>query len=347
MPTKEKILIELSGGVDSAAAAYLLKQQGYNCVGTMMKLHNSSSLESEINNANEICKKLKIPFELIDFQNEFKEKVINYFIETYKVAKTPNPCVECNKHMKFGIMFEVAKSLGCTIIATGHYAQIIKEDDEYQLLCAKDQSKDQSYFIHFLNQIQLSKIIFPLGNLTKNQSKKIAKEAGFEFTDQKESQDICFIKDGDYKNFILENSEYSVKQGKVINAQGQELGQHQGLINYTIGQRKGLGIASSEPLYVLSLNNKNNTVTLGTKTQSYTNFVNVKNFTFISDKQRNENFECSAKLRYRQVPQKCMAQVLGNNKIKLEFKQGISAVAPGQFAVLYDENKVLGGGIIT
>lgn len=346
MPIKSKILIELSGGVDSAAAAYILKNQGYDCIGAMMKLHNLSSQEAEIENAKKICDKLNIPFNIIDLQKEFKKNIVDYFIDSYENAKTPNPCVECNRHMKFGIMFEIANKFGCDKLATGHYSQIIKKEDEHQLICAKDQNKDQSYFLHFLNQEQLSKTMFPLGKLSKTQVREIADEAGFDFKDKSESQDICFIENNDYKSFINKYSKNLSKPGKVIDAKGQKLGVHQGLINYTIGQRKGLGIASSEPLYVLSLDNKENTVRLGNKSQSYIKFVNLEKFSFISNKKMPDKFECSAKLRYRQIPQKCMANILDKNQLRLEFEEGISAVAPGQFAVLYNNNIVLGGGQI-
>lgn len=338
-------MIELSGGVDSAATAFLLKEKGYDCVGAMMRLHDDPNIENEIKSAQNICEELDIPFNLLDLRDKFKEYVIQYFIDTYKCAKTPNPCIECNRNLKFGLMFEYAKKFNCQKIATGHYAQIENIDGKFQLKCAKDSNKDQSYVLFFLNREQLSKIEFPLGNYTKDQVREIAKQAGFSCANKSESQDICFIPDNNYKNFIQKNSDYCSTPGNVINSSGKVLGQHLGLINYTIGQRKGLGLAFSEPMYVTKLDAKNNQVILGTKGETLQKHVVISNFNWIQDIPQDKEFECSAKLRYRQKPSKCMCSV-SNNKVILTYKDGISAVTPGQFAVLYDNNTVLGGGTI-
>lgn len=275
MANKQKIMIELSGGVDSAASLFLLKEKGFDVFGVMMLLHDNPNFSQEVESAKQICEKFKCPFELIDVRKSFKKNVIDYFINTYKQAKTPNPCIVCNMTMKFGLMFEHAKKLNCEKIATGHYARITCQNNIYNLMQAKDKSKDQSYVLFFLNQNQLSKLEFPLGEYTKEEIRKIAKNENFPCFDKQESQDICFIEDGDYPKFIIDNSNYKNKKGNVVDSEGNILGKHSGLINYTIGQRKGLGLAFSQPMYVTSLDAKNNSIQLGNKQETLSNNVAV------------------------------------------------------------------------
>ena len=273
-----KVLVELSGGLDSCVAAMLLKNDGYDVVGVMMLLHESAAFEADKKIAESVAKQLGIEFHVVDFRKKFKEEVIDYFIETYKQARTPNPCIVCNRRMKFGAIFDCAKDLGCDKIATGHYARIVCEANKFELHKAKDLNKDQSYVLHFLNQEQLSKIIFPLGDYTKDEARELARASALPCVDKPESQDICFVEDKAYYEYILENSDYEPKPGNVIDTKGNILGQHEGLINYTIGQRKGLGIAGGDPLYVLSLNKDSNEVVLGSKEETYTNEVTVGDF---------------------------------------------------------------------
>ena len=268
----------MSGGLDSSSAAILLQDQGYEVVGVMMHLHDSPTFDNDLQVAQEVASKLKIDFHVVDYREKFNKEVINYFIETYKEAKTPNPCIVCNQKMKFGAIFNCAKNLGCDKVATGHYARVVREANKFELHKAKDLSKDQSYVLHFLNQEQLSKIIFPLGEYTKDEARELAREANLPCVDKEESMDICFVSDEAYTDFIEKNSDYVPVPGNVVDAKGNVLGQHEGLINYTIGQRKGLGLAFSEPMYVLSLNKDKNEVVLGSKEETYSKEVTVGDF---------------------------------------------------------------------
>ena len=345
MSNQKKILVELSGGLDSSVAAILLQNQGYEVVGCMMLLRDSEAFREDKKVTESVAKQLGIDFHIVDFQEKFKEEVIDYFINTYKEAKTPNPCIVCNQKMKFGLVFELAKKLNCDHIATGHYACVKHENGVYSLYKAKDLTKDQSYVLHFLDQDKLSRIIFPLGDYTKDEVRALARASALPCVDKPESQDICFVSDETYADFIQKNSDYVPTPGNVVDTKGNVLGQHEGLINYTIGQRKGLGLAFSEPMYVLSLNKDKNEVLLGSKDETFANEVCVSNFSWISGNAPTNKFECQAKLRYRQTPKDCLAKVDGNSVI-LEYPEGIDSVTPGQFAVLYVGDRVLGGGII-
>ena len=345
MSNQKKILVELSGGLDSSVATILLQNQGYEVVGCMMHLHDSTIFDTDKKTAESVAQQLRIDFHVVDFREKFKEEVIDYFINTYKDAKTPNPCIVCNQKMKFGLVFELAKKLNCDHIATGHYACVKHENGVYSLYKAKDLTKDQSYVLHFLDQDKLSRIIFPLGDYTKDEVRALARASALPCVDKPESQDICFVSDETYADFIQKNSDYVPTPGNVVDTKGNLLGQHEGLINYTIGQRKGLGIAGGDPLYVLSLNKDSNEVVLGTKEETFAKEVCVSNFSWISGNAPANKFECQAKLRYRQTPKDCIAKVDGDSVI-LEYPEGIDSVTPGQFAVLYVGDRVLGGGII-
>lgn len=268
----------MSGGLDSSSAAILLQDQGYEVVGVMMHLHDSPTFDNDLQVAQEVASKLKIDFHVVDYREKFNKEVINYFIETYKQARTPNPCIVCNRRMKFGLVFELAKKLNCDYIATGHYARTKCKNGKYELYRAKDLNKDQSYVLHFLNQEQLSKIVFPLGEYTKDEARELAREANLPCVDKEESMDICFVSDETYTDFIQKNSDYVPTPGNVVDTKGNVLGQHEGLINYTIGQRRGLGLAFSEPMYVLSLNKDKNEVVLGSKEETYSKEVTVGDF---------------------------------------------------------------------
>ena len=268
----------MSGGLDSCASAQLLKNDGYNVVGIMMRLHESTAFTSDSAIAESVAKNLNIKFEIVDFRKEFNNEVVNYFINTYKQAKTPNPCIVCNQKMKFGAIFELSKKLDCDYIATGHYARIRFENATYSLHRAKDLNKDQSYVLHFLDQEKLSKILFPLGEYTKEEVRELARSSALPCVDKEESMDLCFTEGKTYNEYLIEHSDYVPSAGNVVDTKGNVLGQHEGLINYTIGQRKGLGIAGGDPLYVLSLDREKNEVVLGSKEETFTNEVTINNF---------------------------------------------------------------------
>ncbi|MDO5328875.1 MAG: tRNA 2-thiouridine(34) synthase MnmA [Coriobacteriia bacterium] len=325
-----KVLVELSGGVDSAVCALLLKNQGYELVGACMDLHESVDAQG----AKNICKQLDIEFRLIEVRSEFTKNVIDYFASEYRSARTPNPCIMCNKTMKFGIMYDVAKDLACDFLATGHYARIV----DGHLYKATDTAKDQSYVLHFLTKEQLTKTLLPLGEYTKNQIRQLAKDANLSCAEAAESQDICFCEDGKYADYIKDHYNYNFEPGDIVDEEGHVLGTHNGLINYTIGQRKGLGVALGEPTYVCKLDSQKNQVILGNVS---TNTVHVKNFKWIEKPRKT----CETKLRYRQKQIKCQTKT-NNDIIELHFDEPITAPAPGQFAVLYEGDLVLGGGTI-
>lgn len=345
--TNTKVLVEISGGVDSAVCLHLLKEKGYQCIGAMMLLSDNIDSGPDIDSAKDICNKMNVKFKLIDLRKEFKNNVIDYFINTYKKAKTPNPCIVCNKTMKFGEMLKIANDNDCEKIATGHYAQIVQNEDKYELHQSKDVNKDQSYVLYFLDQNVLSRLLLPLGQITKKDVRSLAKKLNFDCADKAESQDICFIKDGNYSKFITDNTSYKNCPGKIVDTAGKVLGEHKGLINYTIGQRKGFGLAFGEPRYVTKLDAKNNLVVLGTKEETLQNEVHINNISWIGGDPPSKKFKCSSKLRYRQNKIKCECEINeAKNNATLKFKSKVSSVTPGQYAVIYDKNKVLGGGII-
>ena len=347
---KEKVLLGMSGGVDSSASAILLKKAGYEVIGCTMNLLDEPNKEA-IRDAKKVCEKLGIEHHVFDCRKEFRCHVIDTFISEYENARTPNPCVECNQYLKFDTFYDKAKELGCQYIATGHYAkkEYSEKYKQYVLRKSNEEKKDQTYFLYTIPREKVEYILFPLqDNVSKEDTRALAEEYGLEIASKKDSQEICFIKDDDYQRFLKEHMQKQPQKGKIVLTTGEILGKHNGLINYTIGQRKGLGISYKEPLYVVRLDMKNNQVIVGTETELYTNQLEAMNVNWIVNVENRleEGLECFAKIRYRAKEAK--AKVVKENEIiKVVFQEPQRAITRGQAVVFYDEDGiVLGGGKI-
>lgn len=347
----KRVLLGMSGGVDSSMAAHLLKERGYEVVGVTMKLwSDSNEIDTPTKDARKVCEKLGIEFHEVDFKKEFKEKVIDNFIDEYFKGHTPNPCVYCNKNIKFDDLFKKADELNCKYVATGHYALIghNEETGKYELRKAKNDKKDQTYVLYNLNQEKLSRIIFPIGEYEKDKIREIAQDIGLEVHNKPESQDICFIPDGDYEKFIKENSDRQIFKGSFVDGDGNVLGSHNGIINYTIGQRKGLGITFGKPTYVVGIDGNENTITLGDNEDLYTDSLIAKdvNFTIFDIKELKEDLRVEAKIRYSASPSKAIVTKIDDNRVQVKFDIPQRAITKGQSVVFYKGEVLLGGGII-
>ena len=351
----KKVLLGMSGGVDSSVSAILLKEKGYEVIGATMKLwtgdtkKNKEKNEKTIEDAKKVCNRLGIKHYVFDAQKEFKKCVIDNFITQYQNAETPNPCIECNKYIKFGYFYEKAKKLDCEYIATGHYAKIeySKKYKQYVLKKAKETKKDQSYFLYTIPKEILGNIIFPLQNYTsKEEIRIIAEKNELEIAEKKDSQEICFIPDNCYQKFLEKHIEKKDKKGKIILKTGEILGEHEGLINYTIGQRKGIGISYKEPLYIIELRKETNEVVVGTEKELYANKLNANQINWQVTPKENEIIKCFAKIRYRAKEAKAKV-IKKEDKVLVEFEEPQRAITKGQSIVFYDEDGIiLGGGKI-
>ena len=343
----------MSGGIDSAVAALLIKEQGYLTSGATMKLCENIGADgndlsaADIRDAKSICNSLGIDHTVYDLRDEFNSIVVKDFIDTYLCGKTPNPCVVCNKFLKFGKLIELELIKGTDYIATGHYANIDKDvNGRYLIKKAKDPRKDQTYMLWSLSQDQLSHTLFPLGNLTKAEIREIGTKNGFINAHKSDSQDICFIPNGDYASFIEKNIGYKYPEGNYIDESGNILGKHKGMIHYTIGQRKGLGISMNKHIFVINKNAETNTVTLADEDKLFSNKVTLRGINLIPFDMLDGRMRVEAKIRYSQSQSPAFAEQTGEDEITLTFDTPQRAPAPGQSAVLYDGEYLIGGGII-
>lgn len=333
----------MSGGVDSSVAALLCKESGYDCIGVTMQQLDIPGGEAD--GARAICDKLGIPFYSLDLKREFKCAVINDFIKSYELGETPNPCVVCNKKLKFGALLDFAAEKGCEYIATGHYARIEERDGSVYLKKAVDPSKDQSYMLWALGREQLSHVMFPLGELTKAEVREIARKNGFENSEKKDSQDICFVPDGDYAGVIERYSEKTYPTGNFVLRDGTVIGGHKGIVRYTIGQRRGLGLSLPEPLYVCEKRIDTNEVVLCRDEELFSDTLTARDVNLINGIP-GDTFKCTAKIRYNQKEQGATVRLLDGAHARVTFDEPQRAIAKGQSLVLYDGDTILGGGII-
>lgn len=352
----DKVLIAMSGGVDSSVAAFLMKEQGCECIGATMKLfHNEDigvsrtktccSLE-DVEDARLVALRLGIPYYVFNFSDDFKGQVIDRFISSYERGATPNPCIDCNRYLKFERLYERARILGCDAIVTGHYARIEQENGRWLLKKSLDESKDQSYVLYSLTQEQLAHTRMPLGAMHKSETRRIAEEQGFYNADKPDSQDICFVPDGDYARFMEQFTGKHYPAGDFLDRSGKVVGTHSGAVRYTLGQRKGLGLALGAPVYVCGKDMQANTVTVGPESELFDSIVYAEDVNWIAIPALTGPLRVTARTRYHQAEQQATVYP-AENGFRLEFDQPQRAPTPGQAAVLYQGDVVLGGGTIT
>ena len=355
---KKKVVVGMSGGVDSSVAAWLLKEQGYEVIGVTMQIWQEDDnifMEenggccglSAVNDARRVAAKLGIPYYVMNFKGEFKEKVIDYFVDEYTHGRTPNPCIACNRYVKWESLLKRSLEIGADYIATGHYARIkTLSDGRITLRTSATSEKDQTYALYNLTQEQLKRTLMPVGGFHKDEIRAMAELAGLRIAGKPDSQDICFVPDGDYAAFIEKSTGKQAVPGNFVAPDGTVLGQHKGIIHYTVGQRKGLGIALGYPVFVLEIRPETNEVVLGSSEESLSSYVRANRLNFMSVPELPGEMRVWAKIRYNHKGAWCKVKMNGEDEILCEFEEPQRAAAPGQAVVLYDGDCVLGGGVI-
>lgn len=355
----KRVVVAMSGGVDSSVAAALLVQQGYQVIGMMMRLWSEPAMGSnaplnkcctpdQMTDAQRVADQLNIPFYVLDVKEHFRKTIVQFFIEEHIQGRTPNPCIECNRQIRFSYLLERAMALDADYLATGHYARIHHTPDTgYQLLKGLDEAKDQSYVLHILGQRELARVLFPIGEYTKPEVRQLATQLGLlPVATKDESQDLCFLGDGDYRRFLLEHAPQLGTTGPIFNRQGEQLGVHHGLSRYTIGQRKGLGIAYAQPLFVIGKDSQHNALIVGTQEEVGQVKMWVRQLNWVSGEMPALPHSTSVKIRYKARPISCTLTQLKDGCLEVELAQPVAGITPGQGAIFYDEEICLGGGLI-
>lgn len=356
---KKKVMVGMSGGVDSSVAAALLLNQGYEVIGVTLQIWPDMGEERKlseggccslaaVDDARAVAVKLGIPHYVLNFKDVFKNTVIDYFINEYIIGRTPNPCIACNRHVKFDALLRKAMAMGMDYIATGHYARIQFDESRQRFLLkkSKTETKDQTYVLYNLTQDQLSRTLMPIGDYTKDGIREMAAEMGLHVADKPDSQEICFVEGNDYSRFILENSSYKPSPGNFVDMEGNVLGKHNGIINYTVGQRKGLGVTFGKPMYVIAVDAGTNTVVLGEDKEVYSRSLTAYDVNYIEIEKLDSPMEVTAKIRYSAKEAEAIVKPIGDGRIEVELARPQRAVTPGQSVVLYRGDSVIGGGII-
>lgn len=354
--SKQKVLLGMSGGVDSSVAALLLLKAGYDVTGMTMRLRPDAYMQQsasggccsldDIDDARRVCYQLGIEHLVLNFTEQFERDVIQYFADQYAAGRTPNPCIACNRHLKFDAMLKKARLLGFDYIATGHYAVIEQNGSGRWLLKKAPASKDQSYVLYSMTQDQLAHTLMPLGVYTKPEARQMAEEAGLRVAHKPDSQEICFVEDNDYASFLERYTGVKSPEGEFVDAQGRVLGHHKGITHYTIGQRKGLGVSFGKPMYVTKIDAAHNRITLGEEGSQYAPSLVAEDLNFIPFDTLKEPLRAQVKVRYQARPAQAFLTPLGGGRVRVDFDEPQRSVTPGQAVVFYDGDLVLGGGVI-